>query len=327
MFEAAPYRPPLDPDVVLQKVYTVCGALLAILYILCLLGVLVWGVLAIRYLVHPFPETPINPVRHDRASFAFIFFMIFSGFFFYVIIPILFRSYWVLPCIWCLFVVGYVIVAAVAISSDAFKCQSSSHFPVSVKMTAGRPAYGDVYFHKEKLWRLRQDVVDRTYHTRIDSPYLIWSPSTGTWVPQPSDGQWPRNTIVDGIWMTLNPMSLGQSSDADGVLNGTCRGRLCLTGKIWTYPRLAFEWKYTNPESGENKTKRMSSEEAEWYFGYNNRPLASLQQDGNEIFRAQSSTTVCGGGDGDIETSLVPVGLMLMAENRYKLNIKNPLDF
>src|SRR5271156_2192486 len=123
MFEAAPYRPPLDLEEVAEKAYTFCAILVVILYVLCLLGVLVWGFLAARYLVLPFPETPINPIRHETAAILFTLSMMAAAFWFFVAIPCMLhsRSLWALPCIWCAFVLGFTIVITVASASDAFK--------------------------------------------------------------------------------------------------------------------------------------------------------------------------------------------------------------
>ena len=192
-------------------------------------------------------------------------------------------------------------------------CENSpKRFPVSVKMEAGNPATAQVYFQKELLWGVEHEKVDQIYHTRIATKYRTWIPSSNLWGDNYKSSEWPRENAVNDIWTSLIP-----AKGADGIINGTCQGVPCLTGKLWMSPYLEFEWTYTNPTTGVKSTKRMSSDEGRWYFGQQYRPLVSLKNNGTEIFRAQSTKTVCSGGDGDIETSLVPLGLMLIAENNY----------
>jgi len=84
------------------------------------------------------------------------------------------------------------------------------------------------------------------------------------------------------------------------------------------HQNLRFEFRYTNPETGETKSKTIASDEGQWFFKTRTRPLVNLRDgSGKEVFRAQNTNVVCSAGDGDYETSLVPVGVMLLAEKIY----------
>lgn len=188
----------------------------------------------------------------------------------------------------------------------------TNRFPVYVKMEAGTPATGKVYFHNELLWGLEHKKVGQVYHTSTPWKYRTWAPSIKAFTDNYRSTDWPLETAVDELWTSAKSVR-----GAAGTIRGTCRGIPCLTGKLWMFPNLEFEWTYQNPKTGKMTTKRMRSDEGRWYFGTAALPLVSLRSNGTEIFRAQSTSTVCSGGDGDIETSLVPLGLMFIAENIY----------
>jgi hypothetical protein len=44
-------------------------------------------------------------------------------------------------------------------------------------------------------------------------------------------------------------------------------------------------------------------------------PPTPLDDDENIVHRAVSTQTVCGGGDGDLRTAVVPARMMMIAEN------------
>jgi len=171
-----------------------------------------------------------------------------------------------------------------------------------------------VYVHGSLLYGMTHENIDNwTYKTSISAEYLHWDSFLGKYVRKNS---WPYNTSVASITTKLQ-----MEGGAYGTIRGTCGrgGVVCLEGKIWTMPHLLFYIIYTNPETGVTTKTTLSSDEGDWYFGTRHRPLVSLHnRNGTEVFRAQSSETVCTAGDGNLETSLVPVGLMLMAENVFK---------
>ena len=144
------------------------------------------------------------------------------------------------------------------------------------------------------------------YRTYMSAEFITTDPVTGKPIPKIL----PVDTMVTSILTSFNFRNRG-------IITGTCRGRPCLEGNFWVTPNLVFEWVYTNPMTGVKRKTRLASNEGKWFFGARERSLVSLRGDGKEVFRAQSSRTVCTAGDGDLETSLVPVGLMLIAENRY----------
>jgi len=226
----------VPPEEVLRIRQQVVEYCFITIYVVILIGILIWGGFSVRYLVNPFPESPLNPIRHRLAAAMFFGMMFFVGGIFFIVIPFCLKRYFVIPCIWTCFLFAIIIVLTVAKWSDAFECQQKGNFPVYVKMKAGTPAYGDVYFKKEKFWRLRQDNVNGTYHTYMQIPYLRWDDLKKSWVPLAVSHQWPRNTAVDDMWMTLDGYVNG-----GGIFHGSCGGK----------PGLGFEWNYTNPRSGE----------------------------------------------------------------------------
>lgn len=278
------------------------------------IGLAVWIAFAIRYWVYLFPESPINPIRHRGQFNIFIAVLVITAF----------ATLFILPCsmgaplfqvsflIAASFICTTVCVLAIFRNWEPHMCENMSRFPVYVKMAPGNPATGKVYFHNKPLWGLEQEKIDQVYRTHIATKYRTWNPSLNLWWDNYKSTDWPLETAVNKIWTSVTP-----AKGADGTINGTCQSVPCLTGKIWMYPNLEFEWTYTNPKTGVSKTKGMSSNEGRWHFGKEDRPLVSLKSNGTEIFRAQSTATVCSGGDGDIETSLVPMGLMLISEQIY----------
>jgi hypothetical protein len=205
---------------------------------------------------------------------------------------------------------GLLVVAVIGLNSP-FSCETMSpKFPVYITLESGKIANAKVFVNNQVSWHLKHEKQGATAHMWISAEYLVWDTFLKEFVRQ--DISWPHETAVNHIWTSLKP-----ADGADGTITGTCKGQICLEGKIWTHPNLEFEWVYTNPITGVKKTKRLASDEGQWYFGRANRPLVSLRNNGTEVFRAQSTTTVCTAGDGDLETSLVPVGLMFIAENNF----------
>ena len=211
-------------------------------------------------------------------------------------------------------VVGYLIIDR----GNPFDCKNMGNkFPMYVTFDSQNPSTATVYIHGSPIYEMKHENVDkRTYKTYISAEYLYWNSLLGKYV-QKTD-VWSSQTGVGIITTKLTP-----KAGADGTVHGTCGdGRVCLEGKIWMTPNLAFLINYTNPVTGVTTNTTWSSNEGQWYFGKKHRPLVSLRNvHGTEVFRAQSSNTVCTAGDGNMETSLVPVGLMFVAENIFKRRV------
>ena len=276
-----------------------------------------WTAVTIRYWYYLFPESPINPVRHPESFHLFLAALVITWVITFVILPCASKVYYVFMysiIVASLYVSLTIVVTIILESWQPHMCQTmTDRFPVYVEMEAGNPATGKVYFHHERLWGIEHKTVGEIYHTSTAWKFRTWDPSLKTSTDNYKSTDWPLETAVDEIWTSVK-----RAQGADGTINGTCLGIPCLTGKLWMSPNLEFEWTYRNPQTGKKTTKRIGSDEGSWYFGREHRPLASLKSNGIEVFRAQSTSTVCSGGDGDIETSLVPLGLMFIAENIYK---------
>ena len=190
-------------------------------------------------------------------------------------------------------------------------------FPVYVTFNSENTPAATVYMHRSPIYDLAQESIDKwTYKTYISAEYLNWNSLLGKYVRENND--WPYQTGVTSIITKLFP-----EAGADGTVRGTCGdGSVCLDGKIWMKPNLELHMKYTNPATGVTTKTTLSSNEGAWYFGKKHRPLVSLHnRNRTEVFRAQSSETVCTAGDWNLETSLVPVGLMLIAERIYETRV------
>lgn len=310
----AEYTPPPVPAP--PKPPTLSNSRLFKVWFALAIGVAIWTAFAVRYYYYLFPESPINPVRHPVSFRIFIAALVFTSAVTFVL-PICSH---VLHFFWSstIFASFYVFVSFIAViiftNWRPYSCENmTSRFPIYVKMEAGNLATGKVYFNNRLLWGLEHTKVDhQVYHTSMPWKYRTWTPSIQAYSDNYKATDWPQETAVNEIWTSVKP-----AQGADGTINGTCQEIPCLKGRFWMYPNLKFEWTYTNPKTGKKTIKRMSSEEGKWFFGTKDLPLASLKSNGTDIFRAQSTNTVCSGGDGDIETSLVPLGLMFIAENIY----------
>jgi hypothetical protein len=125
---------------------------------------------------------------------------------------------------------------------------------------------------------------------------------------------WPLMSTVREVTYDLTP-----NDEAIGSLVGYCgAGRqLCLNGTVMLDP-LRLEWTYTDPQTSESEHKVLESE-GQWRFN-KHRPYLELRRDDglrDLVFSAPASKVVCGGGDGDLRTAVVPVGLIMMAEQQY----------
>jgi hypothetical protein len=314
-YQVDEYQPPPIPKTPRPAGYV--HPCLLFLWLLWVIGLGVWLAFAIRYKYNLFPaNSGLNPIRNSDGFSIFICFLVLSCFVSFILLPwfamprhslfttvsfVVFFGYLAL---------GLLVVAVIALNRP-FSCETMSpKFPVYITLESGKIANAKVFINNQVSWHLKHEKQGATAHMWISAEYLVWDTFLKEFVHQ--NISWPHATAVNHIWTTLK-----RTDGADGTITGTCKGQICLEGKIWTHPNLEFEWVYTNPVTGVKKTKRLASNEGQWFFGRANRPLVSLRNNGTEVFRAQSTTTVCTAGDGDLETSLVPVGLMFIAENNF----------
>jgi hypothetical protein len=311
IYQVEEYQPPPVPKPHDYRVSRIVTTLVTVFWILWLLGIGAWIIIALRYTYNLFPETPINPIRHGASHIIFVSALVLTTFASCFAIPCI-VNFWILES--CSVFVIYAIIASIAAGVitiyEPYNCENTNMFPMHVKLRSGNPASATVYINNNPYYDLTHEHKNGEYHTYISAEYLAWDPSQGSFVNQIIP--WPYETGVSSIWTSPRP-----AMGADGTIRGTCRGQPCLRGKFWMSPNLVFEWDYRNPITGAKRRTRLESNEGRWYFGEFYRPLVSLHANGTEVFRAQSSTTVCTAGDGDLETSLVPVGLMLIAENNF----------
>jgi hypothetical protein len=124
---------------------------------------------------------------------------------------------------------------------------------------------------------------------------------------------WPQQSAVREMVYDFS-----QNNENPNIIMGYCGSQKerCLNGTIQLDP-LRFEWTYTDPLTSEVEHKILDSE-GRWNFGRRHRPLVQLRDsEGDLVFSAPSSTVACGGGDGDLRTAIVPVGMVIMAEQEY----------
>jgi len=281
-------------------------------------GLIIWVIMIFRY-GHVYAlKSTINPIRNTTAYSVFVGAFVFTTL---VSMVITFGSspYWfVAGILLCgLGVTTGLIFETVVWQYQPFDCKNMGNkFPMYVTFNSENSPAATVYMHGSPLYDLAHESIDKwTYKTYISAEYLDWNTFLGKYVQQ---NPWPYQTGVTSITTKLLP-----KAGADGTIQGTCGdGSVCLEGKIWMRPNLEFHIKYTNPTTGVTTKTTLSSDVGAWYFGKHHRPLVSLHnRNGTEVFRAQSSETVCAAGDRSLETSLVPVGLMLIAERIYKTGV------
>src|SRR5277367_1459803 len=272
-------------------------------------GLIVWVAMVLRYGYDLSLKSPINPIRHGTA-YGF-----FAGTCFGVTAISLAIAFGSSPvwfaygfCLFVLMLLGVLAFEGHVLHAHPYDCKTmGKKFPMYVTFNSEGSSAATVYIHGSPIYDMALEHIDKwTYKTYISAEHLSWDSLLGKYVQQ--NDPWPFETGVTSITTKLLP-----KAGADGTISGTCNGgRHCLEGKIWMQPNLKFHIRYTNPVTGVTTRTSLSSDEGTWYFGKDHRPLVSLHnKNGTEVFRAQSSKTVCTAGDGSLETSLVPVGLML----------------
>jgi hypothetical protein len=123
---------------------------------------------------------------------------------------------------------------------------------------------------------------------------------------------WPEDSAVRYMEYAL------QNIEGKGSMKGYCGKKRMqgLNGTIEMEP-LRMEWTYTDPVALVKENKVLESE-GRWFYQRKHRPLVNLHDGEKVVFRAVSTQTVCGGGDGDLRTAVVPAGMMMIAEQKYR---------
>jgi hypothetical protein len=297
----------------IAKPWIPLSGFLKFIWCIFVVGIGIWIGIALRFRSNLFPESPINPVRHEWIHVIFMISLAVTTFVIFFAIPLTTRRARSCALSLSIFMIYLVLAGSWMFychQRQPFQCENMpDKFPLYVTLQAGNPASGRLFLNNTPRYGLTHEKVNGKYHTFISAEYLYMDPNAR----KPINTSTPfASTGVTSIWTSLRP-----TEDADGTVTGTCLGRPCLDGKFWMTPNLKFEWIYKNPHTGISKRTELSSNEGEWYFGLWNRPLVSLHQNGTEVFRVQNTNTLCSAGNGDLETSLVPVGLMFIAENIY----------
>jgi hypothetical protein len=268
----------------------------------------------------------INPVRHEMSWEGFCFFYVIAILLHLIFEPAFMTASpqrrpaairfggicFVLLVLWLTTMFSWMLYHA---HHHPYRCENMpGKFPVFVEFGVDkgnlRTGMGvdmaTVWVDGKKLYQVSHDEQFGRVHTFLSAEYLRDGKKKRT--------LWPRETAVSDLWTNFT-----RGADlSDGTLTGNCNQVHCLEGKFWMTPNLRYTWTYRNPVTGEIKRKTVQSNEGEWFFRQRHRPLVSLTNgNGTEVFRAQSTKVVCSAGDGDYETSLVPVGLLLLAEQIY----------
>lgn len=298
-----------------------------IFWFLRLGGLITWTYFICRHGWDLSLRSPINPVRNEMSWVAFCFFYVIAILLHLIVEPAVMTPpspgrpaavrfgliSVVLLFAWLTAVISWMVFHA---HHHPYQCENMpDKFPVFVEFGVDRGNLrtgmgvdmATVWVDGRKLHQVSHDEQFGRVHTFLSAEYLRL------------DGKrkrtsWPGETAVTDLWTNFT-----RGVDlSDGKLTGNCHDVPCLEGKFWMTPNLRYTWTYRNPVTGEIKEKTVQSNEGPWFFRQRHRPLVSLTNgNGTEVFRAQSTKVVCSAGDGDYETSLVPVGLLLLAEQIY----------
>ena len=326
MYQLEEYRPPpLPTDDVLPRRAKFnlpegfCGVLF---WLLRVVGLIAWTYLVCKYGWDLSIDSVINPVRHEISFTIFVICHVL-----FVIQTLLVEPFAclralaaivvcvILFCGWLLTLICW---SSYHAQQQPYRCENMpDKFPVYVQLHLNQGEFkmgmwtnaASVYVNDKQLWQVSYEEKFGRVHTFLSAEYLHRS---GNGLSQKITA-WPGNTAVSDIWTNFSSGADG----SDGTITGTCGGRPCLQGKFWMTPNLRFDFRYTNPETHETKSKTIASDEGKWFFT-RHQPLVSLcDGNGKEVFRAQSTNVVCSAGDGNYETSLVPLGLILLAERKF----------
>ena len=195
-------------------------------------------------------------------------------------------------------------------------CTRDPNFPVHFKLSSAKTSVRGMVrvTTKEGYWVW--DMIHYPWAANPDSYSLRLWRRWGNEEHIVSNVTWPEDRAVREMVYNL---PLG-GKNGMGTMTGFCGAekQACLNGTVEMEP-LRLDWTYTDPVSQEKVEKTLQSE-GRWQFGTDHRPWVNLRhgKSENHIFSAPSSKWVCGGGDGDLRDAVVPVGLIMIAEQRYK---------
>ena len=314
--------------------YSICGSVihLTVSVILLLISV-VWLCLIFQYGLKPWLPGPLNAWHHVEE---FKVFMSFGIVWIFLLRPFLFKRIWglsvgplrVMPFVnryqvglgilhW-IFVVAFGIYTIVMVCVDdpvVRSCTRDANFPVHFKLLSAKTSVRGIVqvTTKEGYWVW--DMVHYPWAANPDTYSLRLWRKWGNGEDIVSNVTWPEDKAVREMVYNLAP----EGEEGKGTMMGFCGAEklACLNGTVEMEP-LRLEWTYTDPVTKE-KTEKTLESEGRWQFGTNHRPWVNLG-DGkseNHIFSAPSSKWVCGGGDGDLRDAVAPVGLIMIAEQRY----------
>jgi hypothetical protein len=217
-----------------------------------------------------------------------------------------------------LFVVAFGICAIVMVCVDdpvVRSCTRDPNFPVHFGLLSAKNSVRGIVRVTNREGYLVWDMIHYPWEANPDAYSLRlwrrWDYERHTY----SNVTWPEDRAVREMVYNLPP----RGEEGKGTMMGLCGAEklACLNGTVEMEP-LRLEWTYTDPVTNEKVEKTLQSE-GRWQFGTTHRPWVNLGDRNNEnpIFSAPSSKWVCGGGDGDLRDSVVPVGLIMIAEQRY----------
>jgi hypothetical protein len=297
-------------------------------------GSLIWLSITIPYSLDKYlvVDSPIHPYRHPVAHGLFVAFGIFT-----IIFPLCILYFkaerperWVvwpfgitlsiILAVWGL--VFLIVWGATRFASKPMHCPSQLPVSIYLKTNELDPFSSEAYIWKGlKVYKMQQKRVDEAYYATVSHETFEWRKvyakpprqinGTSLTTPYPPD---------TGIY-SLQTLFVGNDT-VDGYIKGTCiNNTSCLYGSFSMSPRLQFEYLYTNPITGDERYTKIESDTGKWYFGQKHLPMVSLKTRRKvETFRVEDSRRLCTGGNGEIETSIVPLGLMFIADraNRGK---------
>ena len=315
--------------------FSIWGSILHFVVNVLLLAISVaWLCLIFQYGLKPWLRGPLNAWHHTKE---FKVFMSTGILWIFLLRQYLFKRLWALcsrrlramPIIdryMVLFeILQWIIVLTIGITAvvmvcvdDPFvrSCTRDSSFRVHFKLTSvAKSVRGIVQISTEEgdrvwdmshyPWAVNPNVYTlRLWRKRGNGEYIV------------SNVSWPVRRAVTEVVYDLSHVG----DEGKGTMAGFCSTErvACLNGTVEMEP-LRLEWTYTDPVTGEKAEKVLQSK-GRWQFGTNHRPWVNLWdgKDENLVFSAPSSKWVCGGGDGDLRDAVVPVGLIMIAEQRYK---------
>ena len=316
--------------------YSVCGSLLHLIVNLIFIAVgVVWLLLIVFYGTQPWASGPLNAWHHTKD---FNIFMAFGILWIFLFQNSIFNPLWAacaiplraapavhdihsgLHNLYRLFVWGFGIFGIVMVCIDdpiVRSCTRDPQFPMHFKLNSEKNSVRGMV--EVKTGEGHHGVWDMSHYPLPANPNIY---SLRLWRQWEYEGDpfwnitWPEDRAVREIVYDLSAIPEGGT----GRMVGFCGPQklTCLNGTVEMEP-LKLEWTYTDPITKEPEEKVLHAEEKAWQFGTKHCPWVNLRDGTNEklVFSAPSSKWVCGGGDGDLWDAVVPVGLVMTAEQRY----------